>query len=191
VGDDRINPQRPLALSVTSRLTEVIAAKNESTVNFCGGACVNSFDKKGGTSDDRRKITDRRKQELAWANERRLRPDRRLNNISVEWIPFDEISIHPLTRDAFCSTRTKGKKAGWLRGKDPLENESARHTRCDKKRSPIKSWGPNIFKRTQRLDVEQRTIADRRTKDIDVPYDRRVRPDRRLNNLSLEWITFE
>ena len=152
---------------------------------------MNSFDKGCGTSDDRRKITDRRKQQLAWSNDRRLRPDRRLNNISVEWIPFNEVSIHPITRDAFCSVRTEGKKAGQLRGEDTQEKESSRQTQSNKERSPIRSWRLNIFKRTQRVDVEQRTITDRRKKNIDVPYNRRVRPDRRLNNISLEWITFE
>jgi hypothetical protein len=114
-----------------------------------------------------------------------------LNNISVEWIPFNEVYFHPITRDAFCSIRTEGKKAGQLRGKDMREKESSRQTRCDKERSAIKSWGINIFNRNQRADVEQRTITDRRTKNIELSYNRRVRPDRRLNNISLEWITFE
>ena len=149
------------------------------------------YKKESGTRSDQRKITDRRRQELAWPNERRLRPDRRLNNISVEWIPFTEVYIHPITRESFCSIRTEGKKAGQLRGKETREKEPSRQTRCKKQRSPIKSWGINIFKRTQRADIEQRTVTDRRTKNIKPPYNRRVRPDRRLNNISLEWITFE
>jgi len=32
---------------------------------------------------------------------RRIRPDRRLNNIKVEWIPIRHISIHPATRLVF------------------------------------------------------------------------------------------
>jgi len=149
------------------------------------------YKKDSGTRSDQRKITDRRRQELTWPNERRLRPDRRLNNISVEWIPFNEVYFHPITRDAFCSIRTKSKRAGQLRGKDTREKEPSGQTRCEEQRLPIKSWGINIFKRTQKANIEQRTISDRRTKDIKPPYNRRVRPDRRLNNISHEWITFE
>jgi hypothetical protein len=152
---------------------------------------VNSFDKKTGTSRDLRRIADRRRQELAWPNERRVRPDRRLNNISVEWIPFDEVKTHPSTRGAFCSINRKGKKAVQLRENDTGQNEPSRQTQCEKERAQIKSWGFNIFKRTQKTDVEERTLTDRRTKNIKQPFDRRVRPDRRLNNISIEWITFE
>ena len=142
---------------------------------------MNIFDKKLVTSGDLRKIADRRRQALAWPNERRLRPDRRLNNISVEWVPFDEVNTHPITRDAFCSISRKNKKVVQLR-----ENDTGQ-----KERAQIKSWGLNIFKRTQRTDVEERTKTDRRTKNIKQSFNRRVRPDRRLNNICVEWITFE
>ena len=137
------------------------------------------YRKSSGPSSDQRKVTDRRRQALAWPNERRLRPDRRLNSISVEWIPFNEVSVHPITRNAFANNRTMSKKEGQLRGNNTREKE------------PTKSWASNIFKRNQKADVEERTITDRRTKNIKQPFDRRVRPDRRLNNISVELITFE
>ena len=137
------------------------------------------YRKSSGPSSDQRKVTDRRRQALAWPNERRLRPDRRLNSISVEWIPFNEVSVHPITRNAFANTCTMSKKEGQLRGSNTREKE------------PTKSWASNIFKRTQKADIEERTITDRRTKNIKQPFDRRVRPDRRLNNISVELITFE
>jgi hypothetical protein len=137
------------------------------------------YRKSSGPSSDQRKVTDRRRQLLAWSNERRLRPDRRLNSISVEWIPFNEVYFHPITRDAFGNTRTMGNKSGQLRGNNTREKE------------PTKSWAINIFKRNQKADVEERTITDRRTKNIKQPFNRRVRPDRRLNNISVELITFE
>ena len=149
------------------------------------------YRKSSGPSSDQRKVTDRRRQEFAWPNERRLRPDRRLNSISVEWIPFNEVYFHPITRDAFSSNRTMGKNAGQMRGKDTREKEPSRQARCDKEKSSTRSWSNNIFKRRQRADFEERTITDRRTKNIKQPYDRRVRPDRRLNNISVELITFE
>jgi len=114
-----------------------------------------------------------------------------LNNISVEWIPFDEVNSHPCTRGAFCGINRKDKKAVQLREKDAGQKEPSGQTGCEKEQSKIKSWGINIFRRTQRADVEQRTITDRRSKNIKQPFDRRVRPDRRLNNISIEWITFE
>lgn len=140
---------------------------------------------------DRRKIVDRRRETISWPNDRRVRPDRRLNNISAEWIPFNEVYSHPDTRDAFCSIRREGKNAEPLRGKDWRKKGSSTQTRCDKQRSPIVSLGINIFKRIQKSDIEQRITTDRRTKNIQKPYDRRVRPERRLNNISVEFITFE
>lgn len=135
---------------------------------------MNYFHKFVGPSADRR-IADRRRQECSWPNERRGRPDRRLNNIAVELIPFNEVYLHPKTRDAFCNIRRKDRKAVQLR-----ENDTR-----------LKFFEMNIFRRNQRANVEQRTITDRRTKNIKQSYDRRVRPDRRLNNISVEWITFE
>jgi len=114
-----------------------------------------------------------------------------LKNILVEWIPFNAVNTHPSTRGAFCSINKKGKKAVQLREKDTGQKEPSRQTRCEKERAQIKSWRFNIFKRTQRADVEERTITDRRTKNIKQPFNRRVRADRRLNNISLEWITLE
>jgi hypothetical protein len=54
---------------------------------------------------ERRKVTDRRsnelQRELAVADNRRQRPDRRLNGISMEWIPIEEVSILPVKRIVF------------------------------------------------------------------------------------------
>ena len=133
------------------------------------------YKKASGTRSNRRKTTDRRREIIWWPKDRRVRPDRRVNNISVEWIPFDEVNSHPMTKDAFCSASRKDKAAVRL---------------CDKGMR-LKSHEMNIFKRNQKAIVEERAMADRRTKDIKVPYNRRVRPDRRLNNISVEWITFE
>ena len=134
------------------------------------------YKKASGTRLDQRKVTDRRREIISWPTDRRVRPDRRLNNISVEWIPFDEVNSHPMTKDAFCSASRKDKTAVRL---------------CDKGMR-LKSHEMNIFKRrNQRAIVEERTITDRRTKDIKLPYDRRKRPDRRLNNISVECIIFE
>jgi hypothetical protein len=51
--------------------------------------------------EDRRKSPDRRsfnaKQEQACSNNRRRFPDRRLNNISAEWVPLDQVHDHPAT----------------------------------------------------------------------------------------------
>lgn len=140
-------------------------------------------------NSDRRKLNDRRREIIARSKERRFRPDRRLNNIAVEWILFNEIHNHPTTRDAFCSFRRNKNKAVNLHKKDTGQKDPPRQTRSGQEQ--IKSWGLNIFKRTQEADVEQRSMTDRRTKNIKQPFDRRVRPDRRLNNISLEWITFE
>jgi hypothetical protein len=114
-----------------------------------------------------------------------------LNNILVEWIPFNEVYSHPITRDAFHKIREEGKYTKRLREKDKRQSASSRQTQRNEKHSPISSPGINIFKRTQASDVEQRTIPDRRTKDTQPLYDRRVQPDRRLNQLLVEWITFD
>jgi len=48
---------------------------------------------------DRRKGKDRRannwKQDQAYQSNRRIRPCRRLDSISAEWVPMDAISRHP------------------------------------------------------------------------------------------------
>ncbi len=54
---------------------------------------------------DRRHTGERRshdsRTERAWRQSRRCLPDRRLNNIKVEWIPINHINIHPATRLVF------------------------------------------------------------------------------------------
>ncbi len=54
---------------------------------------------------DRRKTAERRAndQQLGaqFKYDKRSRPDRRLNNIRVEWIPISHIKIHPATRLIF------------------------------------------------------------------------------------------
>jgi hypothetical protein len=51
-----------------------------------------------GNIRDKRKVTDRRIQIHSMPYNRRVRPDRRLNNISVEWIPLAEDKLHPAMR---------------------------------------------------------------------------------------------
>jgi hypothetical protein len=57
--------------------------------------------------DNRRKVTDRRitfsgkDKSEAYTCNRRIRPDRRLNSISLEWIPIENIKLHPVTRLVF------------------------------------------------------------------------------------------
>lgn len=53
--------------------------------------------------NERRKSQDRRHIERKRADKcnRRVSPDRRLNNISAVWIPIHDISLHPLTRNVF------------------------------------------------------------------------------------------
>ncbi|MGB5439472.1 MAG: hypothetical protein WBN57_08220 [Gammaproteobacteria bacterium] len=56
--------------------------------------------------NDRRIIADRRIAGLAAAelddlHNRRQRPDRRLNSICAEWIPLEDIKLHPATRLVF------------------------------------------------------------------------------------------
>ena len=54
---------------------------------------------------ERRKTTDRRandyRQDSQYRCNRRIRPDRRLNNIVIEWIPMEHILLHPATRLVF------------------------------------------------------------------------------------------
>lgn len=44
---------------------------------------------------DRRKLTDRRISDQPVSTELRLSPDRRLDNILVEWLPGDAVTLHP------------------------------------------------------------------------------------------------
>lgn len=52
---------------------------------------------------ERRNNQDRRRIEMKRRDKcnRRISPDRRLNSISAVWIPINNISLHPLTRDVF------------------------------------------------------------------------------------------
>lgn len=58
---------------------------------------------------DRRKTSDRReydtKKDRAGCGNRRRFPDRRLNNILVEWIPLEMVHAHPVTQRVFQFTR--------------------------------------------------------------------------------------
>ncbi|MCK5480111.1 MAG: hypothetical protein KAJ06_03160 [Gammaproteobacteria bacterium] len=55
--------------------------------------------------DNRRKIADRRvahpDKAGGYTCNRRIRPDRRLNSIASEWIPMENIKLHPTTRLVF------------------------------------------------------------------------------------------
>jgi len=59
----------------------------------------------GANMRERRKDTDRRandcRQDQLYRCNRRIRPDRRLNNIVTEWIPMEHILLHPTTRLIF------------------------------------------------------------------------------------------
>jgi hypothetical protein len=54
---------------------------------------------------ERRETADRRggikNQGRCAKSNRRIAPDRRLNNIVVEWIPFNHLHLHPQTRQLF------------------------------------------------------------------------------------------
>lgn len=65
------------------------------------------FRNKSGGAVDRRKIAERRTREQKLPYNHRIRPDRRLNNISVEWIPISEIDMHPALREALNGNRKK------------------------------------------------------------------------------------
>jgi hypothetical protein len=55
--------------------------------------------------NERRNTTERRgndlQQDRLFKCNRRIQPDRRLNNIKVELIPISHINIHPVTRLVF------------------------------------------------------------------------------------------
>ena len=137
---------------------------------------------------DSRRIKDRRRHNLVWEKERRVRPDRRLNNISVEWIPFGEVYSHPSTRDAFCSINRNVKTEVQSCHMDVREKEPIKAAWREKKRWPISGSEANIFKRNQSVRVEQRKGTERRRHKIKLPYDRRIRADRRISKISVEWI---
>jgi hypothetical protein len=117
---------------------------------------------------DLRKGTERRTREQKWRHDRRVRPDRRLNNITVETIPFRKFTAIPTIRRAACGGNDKNHSKG-----TPRNEQSVVCTFKNKS-------GPN---------VELRKVAERRAQEQFRPFNRRVHPDRRLNNISVEWIT--
>jgi hypothetical protein len=120
-----------------------------------------------GATVDLRKTTERRTREQKWRHDRRVRPDRRINNISVEWIPFSEVILRPAIRASFCRHKNT--------------NQSSQNPRCE----PLLA-GP--FENQWSPLVDRRNVTDRRTRKEERPYNRRVQPDRRLNNIFVEWI---
>lgn len=75
------------------------------------------FKKKSSATADRRKTGDRRTRNMKLPYDRRVQPDRRLNNIRVEWIPLSEITLHPALRKALSHSSNR-KKATGIRSKD-------------------------------------------------------------------------
>ena len=67
------------------------------------------FNSKSNVNVELRKVTDRRTKEQKHRHDCRVRPDRRLNNISVEWVPFNEVTFRPTIKDALCNHRTKNQ----------------------------------------------------------------------------------
>jgi hypothetical protein len=116
---------------------------------------------------NQRNVTDRRTRQQKRHNDRRVRPDRRLNNISVEWIPFSEVYLRPAIRKSLCRTKSRDQSCGSPRRNPltaaPYENQ----------------WSPM---------VDRRNVTDRRTRQESRPYTRRIQPDRRLNSIFVEWI---
>ena len=56
---------------------------------------------------DRRCIPDRRTHTQPSNFNRRVRPDRRLNNILVDWVPNNEIVLQPTLFKAYMKTNTR------------------------------------------------------------------------------------
>ena len=121
-----------------------------------------------------RKSKERRIREQKWRHDRRVRPDRRLNSILVEWIPFSE----------FASLTTVRKAPG-----SPNKLNHNNKSKC-KETSPHDQSLVCIFSHKLANTVDLRKGPDRRTKQQTRPYNRRVHPDRRLSNISVEWIPF-
>lgn len=124
--------------------------------------------RKSGPEADLRSATERRTREQKWRHDRRVRPDRRLNNISLERIPFREFTLNPTTRKAACCINSKNQVKATPRNEQSLV--------C-------------IFKNKSGPGVDLRKVAERRAQQQLRPFNRRVHPDRRLNNISVEWIT--
>jgi hypothetical protein len=118
---------------------------------------------------DQRNTTDRRIHEQKWRHDRRVRPDRRLNNIAVEWIPFSKVTSHPTIREALSCRKNKNQAKGTPRKEQSLM--------C-------------IFSNNFTGDSDLRKVTDRRKQQQLRPYDRRMHPDRRLNNISVDWIPY-
>lgn len=127
------------------------------------------FNNKFSVNADLRKVSDRRIKEHKRRFDRRVRPDRRLNNISVEWIPFSEVTSHPTIREALSSRRNKSK---------------ATETRV-KKQTAVATYKCKLD-----TSVNLRKVIDRRTQVKKLSFNRRVQPDRRLSNILVEWIPF-
>jgi hypothetical protein len=127
------------------------------------------FKSQSGAGIDLRKVKERRTQNQKWRHDRRVRPDRRLNNISVEWIPFSEVTSYPTIREALSYRKNNNQAKGTPR--------KERSLMC-------------IFSNKLAGTVDLRKIADRRTQQQTRPYNRRVHPDRRLSNISVEWIPY-
>ena len=146
-----------------------------ATARLMRGGCVcvvidqsigNGIYRLGGAMEQR-KVTERRTRQQKWRHDRRARPDRRLNNISVEWIPFSEASWRPAIRESLSRPGHRDQPSKTPRCEPlfagPFENQ----------------WSPL---------VDRRTITDRRARQDNRTYSRRVQPDRRLNNIFVEWI---
>ena len=63
-----------------------------------------------GTIEDRRKIADRRIQDIPVPYDRRVLADRRVHNIFSEWIPMEAVAAYPEIREAFSSKKAKTGK---------------------------------------------------------------------------------
>jgi len=127
------------------------------------------FKSKAGVNVELRKITERRVQEQKWRHDRRVRPDRRLNNISVEWIPFSEFASRSTVHE------TPGCRDRKIREKGTPRKEQS--LMC-------------IFSHKLADTVDLRKVPDRRKQQQMQPFNRRVHPDRRLSNISVEWIPY-
>ena len=117
---------------------------------------------------DLREGSERRTREQKWRHDRRVQPDRRLNNISVETISFRKFTANPAIRKATCGGNDNNHAKGTPRNEHSLV--------C-------------IFKNTSGPGADLRKVAERRAQQQLRPFNRRVHPDRRLNNISVEWIT--
>ena len=117
---------------------------------------------------DLRNISERRTREQKWRHDRRVRPDRRLNNILVEEISFSEVTSNPELQGIWHRPVTRKRVKGTPRNEHSVV--------C-------------MFRSSPGAHEDLRKTTDRRTQQQIWPYNRRVHPDRRLNNISVEWIT--